>query len=269
MAVPITQCFVQKLPEFPSTFQGDYRIISSSTTSTRNEDPVSALFVDGAAILIGMARQLIDRVQPHGPISYVPMVEKTHRLGSEADVLRAVVLYLLHPVNMLLSAGLPQGYQIYCQGEVTAVRSRFDIQWTLKYDNTEVTMAILELKNTKVVHYQDFAPAFATPENAATMLEDAMDIESGTFLTGNAYWLSKQARKYADTCDNIAVFDWNAMFIFDFSDVQEDSRVPRLVKGIYFDESNATTRREGDGTFRLVLLGFLMRAFLRVRSTLA
>lgn len=59
------------------------------------------------------------------------------------------------------------------------------------------------------------------------------------------------------------------MFIFDFSDVQEDYRVPRLVKGIYFDESNDMRRSEGDGTFRLVLLGFLMRAFLKVRSTLA
>lgn len=186
MTLPITQCFTQRLPELPSTFLGEYRTISSSTTSTIEEDPVPALFIERVSTIIGLARQLIDRVQPNGLISHMPMVERTHRLGSEADVLRAVVLYLLHPVNILLSGGLPQGYEIYCQGEVPAVRSRFDIQWTLKRGNTEVTMAILELKNTKVVHRGDFASAAATPQNAATKLRAAKGSNEGTLLRNNA-----------------------------------------------------------------------------------
>ncbi|GAD96611.1 hypothetical protein CIMG_02427 [Paecilomyces variotii No. 5] len=237
MAFSITQSFNQKLPEIPSTTVGGYRIIGSSATSTADQDAVPALFPERAADLISVARDFVNLHQHNGPNPNMPAVERTHRLGSEGDVLRAVVLYLLHPVNVFLTQNLPQGYELRCQSEVSAARSRFDIQWTLKRGNLEVTMAILELKNTRVIHYDDFRPALATPQNAAATLGRAKSTELGTLLQDNAYWLSKQAKKYSRNCEDVAVFDWNAMYIFDFSNVQEDNRVPTFCQTVVRKEA--------------------------------
>lgn len=89
------------------------------------------------------------------------------------------------------------------------------------------------------------------------MLEASSEPEL-TLLDNNATWLSKQADKYADTCTEIAAFDWSAMFVFDFKDVNEDLASPKPVRGIFFEEM------EGDKlTLRRVLLGFLIRALNR------
>lgn len=73
----------------------------------------------------------------------------------------------------------------------------------------------------------------------------------------------KQAKKYSENVavPDVALFDWNGMFIFDFSSVNEDAHIPSLARGIWFTEfqSNAA---HGE-TFRSVLLGFLIRAMRR------
>ncbi|OXV06471.1 hypothetical protein Egran_05757 [Elaphomyces granulatus] len=176
----------------------------------------------------------------------MPVTETTHRLKSEADVIRISILQLLHPVNVALSALLPPGVTVYCE------RRR-----------RKKKLAVVEFKNTKIIHWEDFEPAEVSQANAAEKMGEAMGNIDGTLLAGNAVSLSKQARKYSGSCKDIAVFDWNAMFIFDFYGIREDHLVPKPVKGIYFDESDAVS--EG-ATFRLILFGFLVRALQRLHS---
>lgn len=46
------------------------------------------------------------------------------------------------------------------------------------------------------------------------------------------------------------------MMVYDFNDVDEGASPPRPTSGIFFDEGTS----ENGETFRLVLLGFLIRA---------
>lgn len=124
----------------------------------------------------------------------------------------------------------------------------------------ERKLAIVEFKNT---NWEDFELVEVSQANAAEEMSEAMGNVDDTLLAGNAVSLSKQARKYSGSCKDIAIFDWNAMFIFNFCGIREDRLVPKPVKGIYFDESDAVS--EG-ATFRLILFGFLVRALQRLHS---
>lgn len=42
-----------------------------------------------------------------------------------------------------------------------------------------------------------------------------MENPNRTNFVENGYWLSKQAMKYSTITPDVALFDWNAMFIFD------------------------------------------------------
>jgi hypothetical protein len=161
-------------------------------------------------------------------------------------------------------------------------------------------IAVLEFKNTFVLREADFRPAMANASEAEQMLEDAFETDNKTLLTGNAYWLSKQAKKYhgeSHTAD-VAIFDWNNMVVFDFSGMFETPINPKLtraivricpclahagdkkVKRFHFSEiigrlpyvratvtaiwfSEAGKNHNQHQTFPAFLLGFLIRALRR------
>ncbi|KAK9384577.1 hypothetical protein V1515DRAFT_611073 [Lipomyces mesembrius] len=59
-----------------------------------------------------------------------------------------------------------------------------------------IDIAILEFKNTEVIHSDDFMPARTNQRRAKAMRNKALTFATGTHFIQNAYWLSKQARKY-------------------------------------------------------------------------
>ncbi|KAK9362934.1 hypothetical protein V1504DRAFT_446912 [Lipomyces starkeyi] len=126
-----------------------------------------------------------------------------------------------------------------------------------------IDIAILELKNTKVIHWNDFVPARTNQRRAKAMRNKALTFATRTHFIQNAYWLSKQAKKYYRSVHvpDIAIFDWNSLFIFDFAGLDEDAQDPILARGIWFTESGSNPS-EGE-TFRTVLFGFLIRALKR------
>ena len=120
-------------------------------------------------------------------------------------------------------------------------------------------IAVLELKNTCVLRASDWNPAFCQPHQASNKLTAAYSqTPHYTLLTDNAIVISKQAKKYHNTVgvNDVAVFDWNAMFLFDFRGVNEDPAHPVFTKGLFVQEGQGVT-------FRLLLLGFLLRALER------
>lgn len=215
--------------------------------------------------LINLARARLPATAPNtGPLhSLMPQLERTHLLYTEADVLRASSLYLFHPVHVAISQLLNTG-TLDCRGELSATGGcRTDIRWVYRNGNQMINIAILEVKNTKVIHWDDFASAMANHNSAKMKRDLAYSRKNNTHFRQNAYWLSKQARKYSENVKvpDVAIFDWNAMFIFDFNGMNENAQNPVLASGIWFTESNSSA---GQGeTFRTILLGFLIRTLRR------
>ena len=69
--------------------------------------------------------------------------------------------------------------------------------------------------------------------------------------------------KYSDKCGtpDIAFFDWNTMFVFNFHGMDEDASDPVLAKGTWFTEELKDPRQ--GYTFRMILYEFLIRALMR------
>src|SRR5438034_8184288 len=86
-------------------------------------------------------------------------------LSTEADVIRASVLYLLHPVNVAVSQLIPQCGDIYCKSEmIPGAGCRTDVIWQYHCGQQSIKIAVLESKNTAILHYNDFAQAMASEQ---------------------------------------------------------------------------------------------------------
>ncbi|OJJ70271.1 hypothetical protein ASPBRDRAFT_31185 [Aspergillus brasiliensis CBS 101740] len=148
----------------------------------------------------------------------------------------------------------PGGTRLVCRTKTsTSSTSRFDVEWSL-YDVQNVLLsrlAILEIKNTHVIRKIDFQRAAVNEQNFQAKLTSAMAADGMTLLRSNATWLLKQAQKYSEHCPYVAIFDYNAMFIFSFL---RQSTKP--VRGFYFDESGRTSGMN----FRRLLFAFVSRA---------
>lgn len=121
--------------------------------------------------------------------------------------------------------------------------------------------AVLEFKNTDVLFWDDFEPASCTEETVDDKLaelaeiEDEEDEENFTLLQKNAEVVSRQAVKYSSLCADITLFDWDSMFIYDFSSENNSRRMPM---GTFFkEEPNSGI------TFREMLLGLLLQALAK------
>lgn len=179
----------------------------------------------------------------------MPILEKKYRLETEADVLRLSTLQLLHPVNIAIQETCPPGATIVCAAEKHGgPKSRFDVQWSLYSDREELMaiLAVLEIKSTGGHDCQMRKAMSRAPQP--------------NLLRGNAIWLSKQAGKYSNHCADIAVFDWNAMFIFNY--IHDQSGRGGTVRGMYFDEFGPTKGM----IFRRLLFGICGPTTKAVRS---
>ncbi|KAK2795043.1 hypothetical protein FQN50_009802 [Emmonsiellopsis sp. PD_5] len=261
----IYDSFWEHLENLPCTAVANgYRTISASSISTQNVDTPTAWIAENPSVLINLARSKLPTHPPStGTLQQrMPQTENTHLLHTEGDVIRASLLYLLHPVNIAASRLLPAG-RLYCRGEQSSGGGcRTDVRWVYHNGGQMVNIAVLELKNTKVVHWGDFAHAMANEGNAKAMHDSAQDEPFQSHFKQNAVWLSKQARKYSvNVATDVAIFDWSAIFVFDFSGINEDALNPSLARGIWFSESNSNPNH--GHTFRIALLGFLIRALRR------
>jgi hypothetical protein len=218
----------------------NYRQTHSTAASTVDTDAPQALEEENEQPIIDLARNKLGIIRGNNRMrERIPQNEGTHSLRTEADVLDASRLYLLHPVNVAANELLNRG-RVECRREHTARNtSRMDILWVHIHGNHTTDIAVLEFKNTYVLHEADFLPAMTNASGAAQKLVAASGSDSGTLLTRNAYWLSKQAKKYYEgihTAD-IAIFDWNSMVVFDFSGMSEALTNPKLARAIWVSEA--------------------------------
>ncbi|QSS61736.1 hypothetical protein I7I51_03913, partial [Histoplasma capsulatum] len=201
MAPPtIYEAFSRPLDDLPYTaVTNNYRSISSSAHSTVAEDPPSACVTENPSVLINYARnQLLAHTPNSGSLAErMPQVEPGHLLHTEADVLRASVLYLIHPVNVVANRLLNTG-SLDCRGELASGGGcRTDVRWVYRNGSQTPNIAVLEVKYTKVLHLNDFHPALTNQQNARAKRDAAQGEENRTHFKRNAYWIPKQAKKYS------------------------------------------------------------------------
>ncbi|EEH34439.1 hypothetical protein PAAG_05488 [Paracoccidioides lutzii Pb01] len=252
MALTIFQSFDRKLPngsDIEFTFRGSYREFKSSVQSTVEIDATPVFIKEDISVFQTIAERYFPPTVPFSPLqASLPVLEKTHRLDTEADEIR------------------PASTKFVCGTEsYGGPKSRFDVQWSLYSDQGELLeiLAVLEVKNTHTIRREDFAPAEATEQNLEAQRSRAANRGPYfTLLEENAVWLSKQAGKYSEHCASVAVFDWTAMFIFNY--LHEQSTRGGAVRGTYFDESGPTKGM----TFRRLLFAFVARALKRYEATL-
>ena len=252
---------VEQPPQIP-------REIPISASSTRDTDPPKAIQLVHVEQLFHARSRIPSGSQVPASLSrHIPHTEAFHWLRTEGDVVRATNLYLLHPVNEALRYVVGDHSGIICSAEERhGTEARTDISWSHVNGGRRKTFAILEIKNTCSLDYRDFAPAIVNMTNGKTpadMLKQAYKKGQRyeySLLLGNARTISKQTRKYFDQtgCRDVAVFDWNAMFIFDFSTFNEGAN--QLVGGTWFQEDS---RLPSHQTFRMLLFGMLCRALGR------
>ncbi|EEQ33641.1 hypothetical protein McanMca71_004591 [Microsporum canis] len=267
--VTIIESFRKNLPVYPEKeVDNNYRQIGPSSMSTARTRATPAFIVEVPQVLTARANAYLSAIRnlPFSPLnSMMPSKDDTIYMHTEADVLRASCLDLIYPVNKALCQILNEREKIYCRGETTIGRSRTDLMWSYQLDGQPqpINFAVLEFKNTKVIHANDFLPGITLPEGAMKVVDTARSQIYRTHLRNNAVPISQQLNKYAKDAavTDLAVFDWSAMFIFDLTDANYDSQTPALAKGTFFQE-NATNVGLGE-TFRVLLLGFLLRALER------
>ena len=107
--------------------------------------------------------------------------------------------------STLVPEFLPQGWKHSSNG-AGGPQNCYLVQWSVEQEGT---ISILEMKNTKVIYWKDFATAVATSSNAAKSIERTWGSNRQTLLCNNAV---KQAAKYSKWC-LIGIH-----FILDFSD---------------------------------------------------
>lgn len=269
MSYPATvrEALVRTLPDIPRAPERRRR--GYKHTSNHLEiDPLPVFQYGSVRGIVDAATETFPPVTgPQGRFLGAPMpiADPTQGiLTTEADVLRAMTLCILYPVNLALHQLLPDGAEVTSSGEVTVGRSRFDIQWTLDYNGHRFKLAILEVKNTQMINWkEEFLPGLVTPANAQARIKEARSRENGTLLRKNAINLSRQIMKYSQSCDDIALFDWNSLTVFNFAEDEVDATPPIPTEVVHFEENEMEISAKKDVTYRLLLLGFLLRAVRR------
>src|SRR5436853_5719160 len=99
----VRESFWQILPTLPQTLNPNaYRRITAGY-STRMADPPRAIIGESYVPLVNRALtglEVRDHTHDDALLKEMPQEEDSHWLHTEADVIRAATLYLLHPVNV-------------------------------------------------------------------------------------------------------------------------------------------------------------------------
>jgi len=189
--------------------------------------------------------------------AYLPVLERPFQIFTEADVVRAATLYILHPINEALNARHQN--RIHCRSESTQIsRGRCDVLWQFwNSDEGDWTViAVLELKNRGVLQWSDIEGARRDEKTREDGLDEALSKRGRTLFLSNMVPISKQAAHYAwaTGTHHVALFDWDSLFMFRYESVDfETKSIGDWAYGPWVKEDEATT-------FRKALLGFLLEA---------
>ena len=219
--------------------------------------------------LVELSAKAIDLQEPVGSLN------KNNHLETESEVLNGCHGILVQPVLLcvqhLFSGGPPSaGLTIRHSRESHGKQDgRIDLVWEYIHSsnlNKLVPFAVLEFKNTCVIHPEEFAPRFCGPNGTATGSAKSKewfqqttenDKDNPLQKSGNPAFLAKQATQYAYRTPFISMFDWDTMLTMDF-------RPLKISKGQDFVQMRFLREFETGGkdgqTFGMLLLGYVVHA---------
>jgi len=246
----LLQSFNQALPVFPGDMDTS-DIKSASSTSTANAAPPKFWKVRTYNQWNNYADTVLSAVG-NALGARLPELEDSMFLKVEADVIRASILYLLHPVNQALSARHPG--EIRCNSETTNnKKGRCDITYSRAQGPDWIPFAVIEIKRQGAIRGHEFTASRTSDANHSFHQALNDPNSRGSLFNGNSYFLMQQASHYAvnENTQFVALFDWDTLFLNRFSNLS-----PAVDVG---DWSYGTLIR-GRAQMRRALLGFLEKA---------
>lgn len=177
-------------------------------------------------------------------------------LQTESNVMTASHLWLLHPVIIALQAQYPN---VKCDTESPKDNCRCDI---IIHDGDKA-LVVIECKRRAYLRKREFNAARADEHDAEgikTMMAKRYENDNnrGSYLDGNARYLSKQAAAYSLKWQTrfVVLFDWDSMFLYNFAGMNlgMDNSEPEAQDWAY---GTWVKRRVH---YRKALLGFILAA---------
>ncbi|KAJ7171210.1 hypothetical protein C8R46DRAFT_1087994 [Mycena filopes] len=195
--------------------------------------------------------------------------ENSHFIEVEADVTRAMILYITHTVNLIFEDYLGAGRDFTCRTEVSKDRSRVDMRWTLE----DTTILIMEVKPSGALLPSEWTEGVGVGNSSQEQLADlkrridGMEKGRKSLLVANSGVIMEQVAKYyaAFPCPLFLVFDWESMIILDMATGPNNTtwnntrHFPRFGHTI-----NMGIGMEGSMGFHSMLLGALLLSAKRL-----
>ena len=259
----IYQCLWDPLPNLGLDEAEDEEPHAISVTAAATDPPkvwVEAPYAD-------YVRTAIHELNNQGVVnalqsSHIPATERPFLMYKEADVVRATILYLVHPVNLAINQIF--GTTVFCVSEDQRDQSlRCDISW--KYETEDGALkaiAVLELKKRGVIQREDFAPGRTNQNDLNRKIARAQSMENRTLLADAAVPLSQQAAAYSWKFNTkyVGIFDWESLFLYNFENLnRRGCHIGEWAYGTWVRDRDAVSNQLVE-TFRMALLGFLIEA---------
>ncbi|PWY64967.1 hypothetical protein BO94DRAFT_629321 [Aspergillus sclerotioniger CBS 115572] len=220
-----------------------YRKVSTTSTSTKAEEPLRALRSEDPILLLDRGRDHLLRIrQANSSILHQSTnIPLKRTIKTEADIMTQSILHLFYPINHIINTKLKDGH-IESHLEWTQKGNmRADYQW-MYYppSGALVHFAVLEMKAPHLLSWDDFKVAIATTDDEESeLLESAHYEASGTLLVENGKIFIQQVKKYLKNLKvkDVAIFDWISLVIVDTEGLDEDTSRHRLARLSWFSEN--------------------------------
>ena len=143
----------------------------------------------------------------------------------------------------------------------TSLRTRTDIEWRLGIEESAPRVAVLEYKRKHTLNPDEI--------NRAKFPQTANMVG----FAGSSENIVKQAtlyvtKHYKPKLNDVCVFDWDTLWIFNFEGWDENNPKKGLPKCVLHQERGKNKWESKQHTFRQLLLAFLIRALIRTNPNL-
>lgn len=242
--------------------------LSTKGLSTREAKPPVVWFEKSVQKYIDEGIQACEKNKDKLRQSYLPAPYAHCSLSSEADIVQASVLWLVHPVVKALEAEFPY---VKCAAEVFLKGSRCDALITVGAQH----LVVIEYKSRGNINRPDFLRGKindSTVQNGTIIREQIAKGQKSAFQSNmgyNATCLSKQAAAYATQWEtrHVVLFDWDTMFLWNFAGMHLTGSANSRANGISgkivigHAEWAYGTFVDSRRDYRRALLGFVMSSW--------
>lgn len=235
--------------------------LKNRATSTQNAVPPAIWFGKDVNLYIGRAEQICQAHETSLSRSFLPSPYLPCSMNTEADVIHASLLWLLHPVLKALQAEFTN---VQYATEVNLSGCRCDA--LISVDGKPVV--VIEYKNRGYLDMKQFFQGhvsdYSTPshqDKIQTKIHQARTTTRHRSAMGsNATNFTKQAAAYAAKWQTryVVLFDWDSLFLWHFAGMNLD----RFAVGDGHADWAWGTLVRDRADYRSALLGFILEAYM-------